>query len=108
MLQPSISASDQARQKWVTAIAIVCEKETAMFNYKCRGTCSTSIDLEIQDGVITFCRINNGCKGNTAGLAKLVTGQPAEKIAAMLEGIDCRGGTSCPDQLSKAIRAYQE
>ena len=32
-----------------------------MFNYKCQGTCSTSIDLAIRDGVITFCRINNGC-----------------------------------------------
>ena len=79
-----------------------------MFNYKCQGTCSTSIDLEIEDGIITFCRINDGCKGNTQGLAKLATGRPAEEIAAMLEGIQCRGGTSCPDQLSKAIRAYSD
>ena len=79
-----------------------------MFNYKCRGTCSTSIDLEIRDGVITFCRINNGCKGNTQGVAKLATGRKAEEVAAMLEGIPCRGGTSCPDQLSKAIRAYHD
>ena len=77
-----------------------------MFNYKCQGTCSTSIDLEIRDGVITFCRINNGCKGNTQGVAKLATGRRAEEVAAMLEGIPCRGGTSCPDQLSKAIRSY--
>ena len=31
-----------------------------MYNYKCKGTCSTSIDLEIQDGVITYCKINSG------------------------------------------------
>ena len=49
-----------------------------MFSYKCHGTCSTSIDLEIQDGVITYCKINNGCRGNTAGLAKMVTGQKAD------------------------------
>ena len=79
-----------------------------MFNYKCQGTCSTSIDLEIQDGIITFCRINNGCKGNTQGVARLVTGRKAEEVAAELEGIPCRGNTSCPDQLSKAIRAYAE
>ena len=77
-----------------------------MFNYKCRGTCSTSIDLEIRDGIITFCRINNGCRGNTQGVAKLATGRPAEEVAAQLEGIQCRGGTSCPDQLAKAIRSY--
>ena len=80
--------------------------DTCMFNYKCRGTCSTSIDLEIQDGIITYCKINNGCKGNTVGVAKLAVGRPAEEVAAMLEGIPCRGGTSCPDQLSKAIRSY--
>ena len=77
-----------------------------MYNYKCRGTCSTSIDLEIQDGVITYCKINNGCKGNTAGLAKMVIGRNAEEVAEKLSGIPCRGDTSCPDQLSKAIRSY--
>ena len=47
-------------------------------------------------------------EGNTAGVAKLATGRPAEEVAAMLEGIPCRGNTSCPDQLSKAIRAYHD
>ena len=79
-----------------------------MFTYHNRGTCSTSIDLEIRDGIITFCRINNGCKGNTQGLAKLATGRKAEEVANQLGGIQCRNGTSCPDQLSKAIRAYHD
>ena len=79
-----------------------------MFNYKCRGTCSTSIDLEIRDGIITYCKINNGCRGNTAGLAKMVTGQKADEVAEKLAGIPCRGDTSCTDQLSRAIRAYQD
>lgn len=78
-----------------------------MFSYQCRGTCSTSIDLEIENGIITACRINNGCRGNTQGVAKLALGRPADQVAAMLEGIQCRNGTSCPDQLSKAIRACQ-
>ena len=76
-----------------------------MFTYRTRGTCSTAMDLEIQDGVITYCKIHNGCRGNTQGLATMVTGQKAEEVAAKLEGIQCRNGTSCPDQLSKAIRA---
>ena len=79
-----------------------------MFTYQTKGTCSTSIDLEIRDGVITFCRINNGCRGNTQGLAKLAAGRNAEEVAEQLEGIQCRNGTSCPDQLSKAIRAYHD
>ena len=84
------------------------ETDITMFNYKCSGTCSTSIDLEIRDGVITFCRINDGCRGNTQGIAALVTGRRADEVAASLKGIPCRGGTSCPDQLSKAIRAYHD
>ena len=79
-----------------------------MFNYKCSGTCSTSIDLEIQDGIITYCKINDGCRGNTQGVAKLAIGRKADEVAEMLQGIPCRGGTSCPDQLSRAIRAYQD
>ena len=79
-----------------------------MYNYKCKGTCSTSIDLEIENGIITFCRINNGCRGNTQGVAKLAIGRKADEVAEMLQGIPCRGGTSCPDQLSRAIRAYQD
>ena len=79
-----------------------------MFTYKTSGTCSTQIDLEIRDGVITYCKFTRGCTGNTQGLARMVIGQRAEDVAARLEGIQCRGNTSCPDQLSKAIRAYHE
>ena len=79
-----------------------------MFHYQCKGTCSTSIDLEITDGIITYCKINNGGRGNTQGVAKLATGRKAEEVAAELAGIPCRGDTSCPDQLSRAIRAYHD
>ena len=77
-----------------------------MFTYKTSGTCSTQIDLEIQDGVITYCKFTRGCAGNTEGLARMVIGQNADEVARRLEGVPCRGATSCPDQLSKAIRAY--
>ena len=76
-----------------------------MFTYKTNGTCSSQIDLEIRDGVITYCKFTRGCTGNTEGLARMVVGQKAEDVAARLEGVQCRGGTSCPDQLSRAIRA---
>ena len=78
-----------------------------MYTYHPKGTCSTAMEIEIQDGIITHCRIINGCRGNTQGLSAMVIGRNAEEVAAKLEGIQCRGGTSCPDQLSKAIRACQ-
>ena len=79
-----------------------------MFTYKTKGTCSTAIDLEIRDGIITHCAFQNGCRGNTQGLSAMVIGRNAEEVAGKLEGIECRGGTSCPDQLARAIRAYRE
>ena len=36
--------------------AITFERMIYMFTYKTNGTCSTQIDLEIQDGVITYCK----------------------------------------------------
>ena len=81
--------------------------ETVLFTYQTRGTCSTAIDLEIdQNDIITACRIHQGCRGNTAGLSKMVIGRKAMEVRDLLKGIPCRGNTSCPDQLSKAIEAY--
>ena len=77
-----------------------------MFTYKTKGVCSSQIDLEIRDGVITHCKFTGGCRGNTAGLAIAVTGQNAEDVMNRLRGIPCRGATSCPDQLSRAIEQY--
>lgn len=47
-----------------------------------------------------FC---GGCPGNTQGMAKLVIGRKVEELIPLLKGIQCRGGTSCPDQLAKAL-----
>ena len=80
-----------------------------MFQYQTQGTCSRRIDLEIdENGVITYCKFIQGCKGNTEGLARMVIGRKADEVAELLQGVPCRGDTSCPDQLSRAIRAYQQ
>lgn len=78
-----------------------------MFIYKTRGVCSRSIQLDIQDGVITACSFEGGCNGNTKGVAALVLGMKAEDAVARLEGITCGPRpTSCPDQLATAIKQY--
>lgn len=79
-----------------------------MYHYKCQGTCSQQIDLEIENGIITHCKIIRGCRGNTQGLATMVIGRSADEVKEKLRGIACRGNTSCPDQLSRAIEAYQQ
>lgn len=67
------------------------------------------IELEIEDDVIKGCRFIGGCNGNLQGISKLVTGMEIDNAVEKLEGIDCAGrGTSCPDQLAKALRAAQD
>ena len=63
----------------------------------------------MEDGIVKDAAFEGGCMGNTQGVAALVKGMRAEEAIARLEGIDCRGrGTSCPDQLAKAIRHCME
>ena len=75
------------------------------YTYRTQGTCSQAIEFEIEDGIIKNVQFYGGCNGNTQGVATLVEGMKAEDVIAKLEGIHCGfKGTSCPDQLAKAIR----
>lgn len=74
------------------------------FSYRTRGTCSRSIDITLENGIVKNVRFLGGCMGNTQGVAALVRGMRAEEAIERLRGIDCGGrGTSCPDQLSRAL-----
>ena len=74
--------------------------------YRTSGTCSTMIDLTLDDDhIIQDVHFTGGCNGNLQGICKLVTGQKAEDVISKLEGIRCGfRSTSCPDQRSKALR----
>ena len=74
-----------------------------MTTYKTTGTCSRAINYEVENGVVIKCEFEGGCPGNTKGVAKLVIGRKVEEVIALLKGIPCRNGTSCPDQLARAL-----
>lgn len=76
-----------------------------MKTYTTQGTCARAINYEVTDGVVTACEIVGGCPGNTQGVAKLVVGRKVEDVITMLRGILCRNGTSCPDQLARALES---
>ena len=80
------------------------------YSYFPTGVCSRQINLELDgNGKITSCEFVGGCSGNTQGICMLVKGMDAKDAVDRLKGIDCRGrGTSCPDQLSKAIEECLE
>ena len=79
-----------------------------MNTYKTHNVCSRTIDFEIENNIVTDCKFNGGCPGNTQGVAALVKGMTVDEAIARLRGIQCRGNTSCPDQLSRAIEQYYQ
>lgn len=73
--------------------------------YDPRGVCSRHMTVSAEDGVITNVSVIGGCDGNLQGISRLVVGMKVEDAIEKLQGIDCGGkGTSCPDQLSMAMR----
>lgn len=78
-----------------------------MYTYKTHGTCSTAIQIEVDGDTVKKVNIINGCKGNTQGVARLAEGRKVDDVIALLKGIQCRGNTSCPDQLARALEAMK-
>jgi uncharacterized protein (TIGR03905 family) len=71
-----------------------------------RNVCSVEMYVYHEDGIIQKVQIIRGCPGNTQGVAALLVGMSLEEAVKRLEGIQCRNGTSCPDQLAKGIKHY--
>lgn len=77
-----------------------------IYSYTPSGVCSRRIEIETDDSgeIIKSIHFIGGCSGNTQGVAKLAAGRSAEELIGLLSGIDCGGkGTSCPDQLARAL-----
>ena len=77
--------------------------------YRPRGVCSRLMEIEVEDEKIVSVNVVDGCDGNLKGIASLLKGLPVSEAIARMEGIRCGGKpTSCPDQLAKALRGFQE
>lgn len=73
--------------------------------YKTKGTCSSQITFDLEDGKVHNVVFKGGCDGNLKGISSLIEGQEATEVIKKLEGIRCGfKNTSCPDQLSKALK----
>ena len=80
------------------------------YSYTSQGVCSRRIDFALdEEGRLHNVAFTGGCPGNLLAIGKLVEGQNAKDIAALLRGNDCGGrGTSCADQLAIAIEAASQ
>lgn len=74
--------------------------------YRTKGTCSSAIDIELDNGIIKSVHFTGGCNGNLQGISCLVEGMPAKEAISRLKGIKCGfKPTSCPDQLAVALES---
>ncbi|MDE5614893.1 MAG: TIGR03905 family TSCPD domain-containing protein [Treponemataceae bacterium] len=74
-------------------------------DYKTSGTCAKMIHFDRDaDGRIHNITFDGGCNGNLKAVGLLCEGMTAAEIAAKLAGNQCGSkGTSCADQLAKAV-----
>jgi uncharacterized protein (TIGR03905 family) len=78
-----------------------------MYEYITEGTCSARIRFDIRDGKLYSVRFEDGCDGNLKAIGALVEGMDAALAVKKLKGLLCEDkGTSCADQLAKAVEAH--
>lgn len=73
------------------------------------GVCSQKMIFNIENNIIKSLKIIGGCAGNTVGLSKMLEGQNIDEVIKRLKGIPCGyKGTSCPDQIARALEKYKK
>ena len=81
------------------------------YTYKTENTCSKEIQFNLEKDIVTNVKfLGGGCPGNLQALPRLVEGLTVYEIKEKIGGIKCGfRGTSCADQLSKAVtEAYEK
>ena len=76
------------------------------FDYLTENTCSKIISFDLDGDIVRNIHFMGGCDGNLKTIPVLLDGWSVNQIEQKLTGIICgRRGTSCSDQLAKAVRA---
>ena len=81
------------------------------YTVKTENTCSQEIEFELEGNIVKNVKfLGGGCPGNLQALPRLIEGMTVEEVEEKVGGIICgRRGTSCADQLAKAVRkVYDE
>ena len=79
------------------------------YRFTPRGVCSREMIVEMEGNIIKSLKILGGCPVFTVGLTHMVQGRKIDEVIEKLKGIPCgMRGTSCPDQLAKALEEIKE
>lgn len=74
------------------------------YTYRTRGVCATTINFDLEDGIVSDVSFVGGCNGNLKAISRLVEGMKAEKVIDILKGNTCGfKKTSCADQFAIAL-----
>ncbi len=75
-----------------------------------RNTCAKRIKFTLEGNIVKNVQfLDGGCPGNLQALPKLVEGMTVEEIEKKIGGIVCGvKGTSCADQLARAVKKALE
>ena len=77
--------------------------------YRPKGVCSQLMEIEVEDDKIVSVDVTGGCSGNLQGISRLLVGMDVDDAIERMAGIRCGvKPTSCPDQLSKALKKYKK
>lgn len=79
-----------------------------MATYRTKGSCSREIIFTVENNCVKNIKFFGGCSGNLQAMSKVVNGMNIDKAIEMFKGIQCRNGTSCPDQLASALIEYKQ
>lgn len=84
-------------------------RKNKRYIYKTQGVCPPEIHFQIDQGYLSDIRfVGGGCPGNAQLLTRLLKGRHLDEVLGLVKEIDCRNGTSCPDQLASAIKAVAD
>ena len=82
------------------------DNEPQRYIFHTQGVCPPEIHFQLEEGILREVRfVGGGCPGNAQLVSRFLQGKPINEVMDLLEEIDCRNGTSCPDQLAKALIA---
>ena len=79
-----------------------------MRRYRTTGVCARFVEVDTDGSTVLDARVVGGCRGQAEALPRLVRGMGLDEAISRLRGVACRGGTSCADQLGRALEQERD
>ena len=90
------------------SLKMTANKTSKRYIYQTHGVCPSEIHFQLQGDIIEGVHfVGGGCPGNAVLVSRFLAGRSLSEVLPLLQGIDCRNDTSCPDQLVRALEAVK-